>query len=100
MAVDTIEGVLQDVLHYHYDVEADVLYLRLCAAVGQEVYGEEDEHGFHVMRLLTDDRAVGMTVVGFWRQFGDQTQPLTQVPDWERRLERTVDTVGRGLLAA
>jgi len=29
---DTLEGIIDDVLHFHYDVFADVLYLRLLSA--------------------------------------------------------------------
>jgi len=100
MAVDTIAGTVGTVLHYHYDVTGDVLYLRLQDALGLETYGEEDEHGFHLLHALTDDRLVGMTVIGFWRQFGEESEPLTSTTGWEQKLEDSVSEFGRQLLAA
>lgn len=96
MAIETVEGVWEDVLHYHYDVPRDVLYLRLNSRRDDAVYGEEDENGFHVLRSLRDDEVVGMTVVGFWRQFGQGAELLTQ-PDWQQVIEQNVATMGESL---
>ncbi|MBI5832882.1 MAG: hypothetical protein HZB16_11330 [Armatimonadetes bacterium] len=86
-------------LFYHYDVRNDVLYLRLLAHRDDEVYGEEDASGSHVMRLLDDDQVVGLTVVGYWRQYGTGGDPLSQ-PDWQQAVERSVAGLGAPLLAA
>lgn len=98
MAVEIVEGVHGGVLYYHYDVPGDVLYLRLAARRDDEVYGEEDEQGFHVLRSLVDDKVVGLTVIGFWREFG-QGQPLAQA-DWQQTMEARVADLGERLPSA
>ena len=100
MAVDTIEGVWQDSLRYHYDVTGDVLYLRLISRLEDEVYAEEDENGVFVLRSLGDDSIVGMKIVGYWRQYGAEGSTLGELADWQQRLDDSVATVGRKLLAA
>lgn len=99
MAVETIEGVWQDVLHYHYDVPRDVLYLRLNSRRDEEVYGEEDDHGFYVMHSLADDTIVGMTIVDFWQQHGEAPSPALQ-SDLVQRLEQSVADLSKVLMAA
>ncbi len=99
MAVETVEGVWHGALFYHYDVRNDVLYLRLNSRRDDVVYGEEDANGDHVLRALTDDQVVGMTVVGYWRQYGTAGLPLAQ-PDWQDTVERSVAGLGERLMAA
>ena len=99
MAVETIEGVAGDALFYHYDVRNDVLYLRLVSHRDDEVYGDEDATGTHVMRLIETDQVVGLTVVGYWRLHGSGDEPLAR-PDWQQAVERAVAGLGAPLLAA
>lgn len=99
MAVETVEGVWNDLLHYHYDVLGDVLYLRLITRRTDEVYGVEDDDGQHILRSLKDDTVVGMTIVGYWRQFGTDDAPLA-TSDWQQAIERHVRAVGEHLQLA
>jgi hypothetical protein len=75
MAVtQSIEGQAGSVW-FHYDLAGDVLYLRRAAHRDAEAHGEETEDGFIVLRALDDDRIVGMTVVNWWKRFGQGALP-------------------------
>ena len=99
MAVTLIEGVHQQVLRYHYDVLSDVLYLRFVETLDEEVYGEEDEQGFHILRTCGADRVAGLTIVGYWRRFGGE-QPLLATADLEPVLEEAAGRFHEVLRAA
>ena len=68
--VDTIEGTVDDVLWYHYDLANDVLYLRLAAHRDAPTYAEESAEGFLVVRPAADDGRDGITVVNGGRALG------------------------------
>ena len=70
-APDTIEGVLEGGIQYHYDVGSDVLYLRLVNTVGREAYSEDTEEGLTLVRDWQTDELVGLTVVSFWKTLGE-----------------------------
>jgi hypothetical protein len=99
MAIDTIEGIWQGRLSYHYDRFADVLYVAHVDDVAEEAYGEEDEQGFHVMRSLADNRLVGLTVLSFWRRYGRGEMAGLSAADLERTLESTVGALAPRLAA-
>jgi len=99
MALTTLEGVHQQVLRYHYDLSGDVLYLRLLGTLDEEVYGEEDPNGFHIMRSYDSDRVVGMTIVGYWRRFGD-APTMPDAASLAAVLEQAAGRLGAPLLAA
>ncbi len=84
--VDTIEGTVDDVLWYHYDLGNDVLYLRLAAHRDTPTYAEETDDGFLILRREDDDQAVGMTLVNWWKRFG-----RGKLPDSLRKLERAIE---------
>ena len=68
--VHTVEGVLHRVVHYHFDVRNDVLYLSLADMLDRDTYGEETDDGLVILRTIDDDRLAGLTVVSYWRRFG------------------------------
>jgi len=72
---DTLEGIIDDVLHFHYDMFADVLYLRLLSAEGVITYGDINDDGDIVLRDEATDRAVGLTIVSWWKRFGQGSLP-------------------------
>ena len=43
VTTDTIEGVINGTISYHYDVFADVLYLRLIADMNTPSIGDEND---------------------------------------------------------
>lgn len=80
---------LQSAFHvwdYHMDLDNDVLYLRLQSAADAETYGEDTDGSLIVLRTMSDDRFVGLTVVSFWKLHGEG--PLRAVSP--RRLEERI----------
>ncbi len=67
--MDTIEGTVDESMWYHYDLDNDVLYLRLASQRDVEAFGEETPDGYILLRTA-GDAIVGMTVVDYWRRFG------------------------------
>lgn len=91
---DTLEGVIDGTVWFHYDLDADVLYLRLASARDTPAVGEETPQGFTLLRGEDDDRIVGLTVINWWSRFGDGARP-----DSLRRLEATIEPWTRRLAA-
>ncbi len=67
--IETIEGVVADRVSFHYDLFADVLYLRLADSFDVQAFGEEDPDGSIWLRTA-DGRAVGLTVPSFGKRPG------------------------------
>lgn len=94
VTLDTLEGTVNGVLWYHYDVGNDVLYLRLASRRNSEALGDETDDGLILLRDAKTDEPVGLTVVNWWKRFGEG--PL---PDSIREFQRQVEPWG-GRLAA
>jgi hypothetical protein len=75
VALDTIEGIINNVVWFHYSVIDDVLYLRLQSARDSEALGEETDDGFILLRDAVSDKTVGLTVVKWWKRFGHGDLP-------------------------
>jgi hypothetical protein len=72
---DTVEGTINDTVHFHYDVFADVLYLRLLADEEAETYADVTADSDFLLRDQATDRPVGLTVIGWWKRFGHGSLP-------------------------
>lgn len=92
--VDAIEGVVDGVLWCHYDIENDVLYLRLVAHRDAPAYSEETEDGLLLVRRQDDDVVAGMTIVNWWKRFGNGA-----LPDSIHELEQAIDPWAQRLAA-
>ena len=92
--VDTIEGTVDDVLWYHYDLAGDVLYLRLSAHRDAPTYAEESDDGFLLLRREDADDVVGITVVNWWKRFGQGN-----LPDSIHELELAIEPWAKKLAA-
>ena len=75
VTTDTLEGVINDAYWYHYDAANDVLYLRLLSARQTPALGEETDDGFILLLDEETDRPVGLTVVNWWKRFGQGALP-------------------------
>jgi hypothetical protein len=84
--LEALEGVIDDVLWYHYDVASDVLYLRFTIARQIKAVGEETDDGFILLRNPKTNKPVGLTVVNWWKRFG-----RGQVPDSIRELQKQLE---------
>jgi uncharacterized protein YuzE len=91
---DTIEGVVDDRLWFHYDLTGDVLYIMLVSHRASPTVGEETADGDVVLRDAETDRAVGMTIVNWWKRFGQGA-----LPDSIAELQRLIEPWARRLAA-
>lgn len=92
--VDTIEGTVDGVLWCHYDLASDVLYLRLVAERNTPVLAEETTDGLLLERREDTDKVVGITVVSWWKRFGNG-----KLPDSIHALERAIEPWAKRLAA-
>ncbi len=75
VTADTIEGMINRDLWYHYDIGSDVLYLSRVPERETTAFAEETSEGFLLRRCQETDRVVGMTVMNWWRDFGEGSFP-------------------------
>lgn len=72
---DTVEGVINGTLWFHYDLSNDVLYLRLCGKRETTAVGEETSEGFILLHDADSNEPIGLTVVNWWKRFGQGKRP-------------------------
>jgi len=92
--VETLEGVLNQTLWFHYDVTNDVLYLRLMSKRMADTYGEETSDGFILLREVDTDAPAGITIVNWWKRFGHGN-----LPDSLTEIQRQIEPWGAKLAA-
>ena len=89
---DTIEGVVDGTVWFHYDLTNDVLYLRLASRREAGAIGEETADGFVLLRDEQTNEAIGLTVVNWWKRFGEGRRPDSitglqrLIEPWARRV--------------
>src|SRR5689334_13199594 len=74
VTVDTIEGTIDDRYDFHYDLFADVLYIRLLSAQDVETVGDLTDDGDILLRDEQTDAIVGVTVISWWKRCGRGTR--------------------------
>ena len=94
VTTDTIEGIINETLHFHYDIFADVLYLRQLNADGIATYGDLTDDGDILLRDENTDRVVGLTVVSWWKRFGQGA-----LPDSISEIQKRIEPLGQKLAA-
>jgi uncharacterized protein YuzE len=75
VTTDTIEGIINGTISYHYDVTSDVLYIRLMADMKTPAIGDENDAGEIELRDEKTDRLIGITIVSWWKRFGQGSLP-------------------------
>jgi hypothetical protein len=89
---DTLEGTIDDKWWFHYDAFADVLYIRLADEMAAKTVGEETDEGFILLRRMKDDEPIGVTVVSWWKRFGqgklpDSIRKITEkIAPWTKKV--------------
>ncbi len=94
VVTDTLEGTVDQVLWYHYDITNDVLYLRLAAHRETPTMSEETSEGFLLLRGEDNGEPVGLTVVNWWKRFGSGN-----LPDSIKELEGYIEPWAREVAA-
>ncbi|MFA7235847.1 MAG: hypothetical protein WC058_03195 [Phycisphaeraceae bacterium] len=83
---DAIAGIVNDEFRFHYDIFADVLYIRLLSAEGLTTYGDLTDEGDILLRDEQTHRAVGLTVVSWWKRYGAGILP-DSIREIQKRIE-------------
>jgi Protein of unknown function (DUF2283) len=83
---DTIEGILNSSYRFHYDMTADVLYVRQLDAMDSPTIGDLNDDGDIVLRDEKSDRAVGITIISWWKRFGQGPLP-DSISEIQKRIE-------------
>jgi hypothetical protein len=89
-----LEGVINGVLWYHYDVGSDVLYLRLLSERNTPTLGEETPDGFILLRSEATNAPTGLTIVNWWKRFGKG-----QLPDSISKIQSLIEPLAQKLAA-
>jgi hypothetical protein len=72
---EAVEGIIDKRCWFHVDFGSDVLYLRLVDHLETPALGEEQEDGSILLRSEEDDEVIGLTIVGWWKQVGQDDPP-------------------------
>jgi uncharacterized protein YuzE len=72
---DALEGIVDSLFRFHYDIFADVLYIRLLSAEGIATYAELTDGGDMLLRDEKSNNPVGLTVVSWWKRYGHGALP-------------------------
>lgn len=91
---DTIEGIIEQTCWFHYDRTNDVLYLRLAEHREAPMFSEEVPEGSLLLRHAESDEPVGLTIVNWWKRFGQGP-----FPDSLKELERRIEPWSQRLVA-
>lgn len=81
-------------ISYHYDLVADVLYLRLLIAEETPTYGDLTDDGDILLRNETTNRPVGLTIVSWWKRFGHGA-----LPDSISEIQKLIEPVAKKVAA-
>lgn len=83
---DAIEGMLDDRFRFHYDLFADVLYLRLLGTEHTPTLGDLTDDGDILLRDEHTDQPVGLTIISWWKRFGQGALP-DSISEIQKRIE-------------
>jgi uncharacterized protein YuzE len=94
VTTDTIEGTINGFVSYHYDVFADVLYLRLQSEMHTPSIGDVNDDGDIELYDERAGRLIGVTIVSWWKRFGH-----CALPDSLREIQRRIEPLANRIAA-
>jgi hypothetical protein len=94
ITTDSIKGIVDEGFRFHYDMFADVLYLRLLIAEETPTYGDLTDEGDILLRDEKTDRPVGLTVINWWKRFG-----YGALPDSISEIQKLIEPVAKKVAA-
>jgi len=83
---DSVEGVVDGTVWFHYDLTNDVLYVRLALHRESPSVGEETPDGLILLKHTETGKPIGMTIVNWWKRFGEGELP-DSITELQRRIE-------------
>jgi hypothetical protein len=86
---EALEGIIDQRCWFHVDFGSDVLYLRLIEHLETPALGEELDDGSILLRSEENDEPIGLTISGWWKQFGRDELP-DSIQEIERHIEPSV----------
>jgi len=86
VTTDTLEGTINGSVSFHYDIFADVLYLRLTTHMQTPTVGEENDDGDIVLLDEATGQPIGLSVISWWKRFGHGTLP-DSISEIQKRIE-------------
>jgi uncharacterized protein YuzE len=86
VTLETIEGRVNGKVPWHYDVGADVLYLRRVGTLDVPTLGEATDDGLIELRNESSGDLIGITIVSWWKRFGSGA-----FPDSLKEVERSIE---------
>lgn len=93
VAAETLEGVVDSRVSFHYDMAADVLYLRRLDRPKGIVIGEDTADELVLFRDEESDEVIGLDIISWWARFGEGASR-----DSLREISRRVEPMARRLL--
>lgn len=94
VTTETLEGTVDGAVSFHYHVHADVLYLRRLSHMDTPAIGDLTDEGDILLRDEVTDQPVGLTVVSWWKRFGQG--PL---PDSISEIQKQIEPLARKVAA-
>jgi hypothetical protein len=91
VTTDAIEGIVNQTLRFHYDLFADVLYLRLLEAEDAPTIGELTDEGDILLLDEKTNRPVGLTMISWWNRFGGGGSLPDSIREIQQRIEPLAD---------
>jgi len=91
---DALEGIVDNLFRFHYDIFADVLYIRLLSAEGVATYAELTDGGDMLLRDEKTNKPVGLTVISWWKRYGQGT-----LPDSIAEIQRLIEPLAKEVAA-
>ena len=86
VVAEALEGVVDGTYWFHYDMANDVLYLRRASERDTETVSEETPDVLLLLRRSDTEEAVGLTVVNWWKRFGQGALP-DSISELQRHIE-------------
>ncbi len=91
---DALEGIVDSLFRFHYDIFADVLYIRLLSAEGIATYAELTDGGDMLLRDEKTEKPVGLTVLSWWKRYGHGA-----LPDSIAEIQRLIEPLAKKVAA-
>ncbi len=75
VVAETLEGLIDQLVWFHYDIPGDVLYLSLEQYRKSPSFGEDTPDDLILFRHAETDEPIGLTIVSWWKRFGQGPLP-------------------------